>query len=238
MRCAFGIDVNTALGEADDSNPVSPMQAQSHDIHILSQHINRLDVLQIATELRLMMVPELRTLFAEQTPIMKIMGKTAVKEAISELDKQVKQLNIQVKTLKKENMRLSLENMRKRLTQVERDSDSLEQHSRRNSVRISGYPESYTDNTNDIVVKIARELDVDISKGNIDRSHRVGKPTQQGRSVPDRARPLYILVKFSTYNARQQLYGMRKELLHSNDDRMKNLFINKDMTKKTFPITL
>ena len=126
----------------------------------------------------------------------------------------MKQLNTQVKTLEKENMRLSQENsdMRKRLTQVERDSDFLEQYSRGNSVRISVYPESYAENTDDIVVKIARELDVDISKDNIDRSHRIGKPTQQGRSAPDRVRPHDILVKFSTYNARQQLNGMRKEL--------------------------
>ena len=144
-RRASGVDDNTALGEAGDSNPVSPIQTQTHDIHILSQPINPLDVVQIATELRLMMVPERRTLFAEQTPIIKDMVKTAVKEANSELDKQVKQLNTQVKTLQKENMRLSQENsdMRKRLIQVERDSDSLEQYSRRNSVRISGYPESY-----------------------------------------------------------------------------------------------
>ena len=92
--------------------------------------------------------------------------------------------------------------------------------------------ESYAENTDDLVVKIARELDVDISKDNIDRSHRVGKPTQQERSAPDRVRPRDILVKFSTYNARQQLYGMRKELRHSDDDTMKNLFINEDLTKK------
>ena len=86
--------------------------------------------------------------------------------------------------------------------------NSLEQYSWRNSVRISGYPEPYAENTEDRVVKIAKELDVDISKDNIDRSHRVGKPTQQGRSAPDRVRPRDILVKFSTYNTRQQLYGM------------------------------
>ena len=60
-RRTSGVDDNTALGEADDSNPVSPMQAQTHDIHILSQPINPL-VVQIATEIRLMMVPELQTL--------------------------------------------------------------------------------------------------------------------------------------------------------------------------------
>ena len=84
-----------------------------------------------------------------------------------------------------------------------------------------------------IFIQIASELDVDISKSNIDGRHRVGKPTQQqqGRSAPDRPCPRDILVKFSTYNARPHLYEMRKELCYSEDDTMKHLFINEDLTK-------
>ena len=79
------------------------MQTQSSDVHVLSQPINPLDTVQIATELRLMMLPELKTLFSEQHPMMQKMVKNAVKEANSELNKQVKQLDTEVKGVKKEN---------------------------------------------------------------------------------------------------------------------------------------
>ena len=142
------------------------MQTQSSDVYVLSQPVNPLDIVQIATELRLMMLPELKTLFSEQFPVMQNMVKTAVKEANSELIKQVKQLDTEVKGLKKENERLTDENsdMRVRLSKIEYENDSLEHYSRRNSVRISGYPESFGESTNDIVLSIARELDVEIIK--------------------------------------------------------------------------
>ena len=227
------------LGESHDTHAGSPMQTQSSDVHVLSQPVNPLDIVQIATELRLMMLPELKTLFSEQLPMMQKMVKTAVKEANSELNKQVKQLDTEVKGLKKENERLTDENndMRDRLSKIEYENDSLEQYSRRNSVRISGYPESFGESTDYIVLSIARELDVEIIKSDIDRLHRVVKPIPQpqrpGRSsTQDKPRPRDILVKFATYNARQQLYDMRKNLRNSENETMKKLFINEDLTKK------
>ena len=124
--------------------------------------------------------------------------------------------------------------MRERLSKIDYENDSLEQHGRRNSVRISGYPESFGVSTDDVVLSVSRELDVEIIKSDIDRSHRVGKsnPQRPGRSTQDKPRPRDILVKFASYNARQPLYDMRKDLQKSENEKMKNLFINEDLTKK------
>ena len=89
------------LGESQDAHVGSPMQTQSSDVHVLIQPVNPLDIVQIATELRLMMLPELKTLFSEQLPAMQNMVKTAVKEANSELNKQAKQLDTEVKELRR-----------------------------------------------------------------------------------------------------------------------------------------
>ena len=125
--------------------------------------------------------------------------------------------------------------MRDRLSKIEYENDSFEQYSRRNSVRISGYLESFGESTDDIVLSIVRDLHVEIIKSDIDRSHRVSKPTPQrpGRSsTQDKPRPRVILVKFAKYNARQQLYEMRKDLRNSENETMKKLFVNEDLTKK------
>lgn len=224
------------FGEPSDTHMGSPMQIQGDDVYVLSQPVNPLDVVQVAKELRLLMLPELKALFSDQLPIIQTMVKTAMKEANTELNKQVKRLDTEVQGLKEENARLSDENndIRERLSKVEFAKDDLEQYSRRNSVRISGYPEDTSENTDNIVLSIARELDVEIIKSDIDRSHRVGKPTSQrsGRPAQNKQRPRDILVKFATYNARQQLYEMRKDLRNSENETMKQLFINEDLTKK------
>ena len=51
------------LGESHDTHVGS-------DVHVLSQPVNPLDIVQIATELRLMMLPELKPLCSEQLPMM------------------------------------------------------------------------------------------------------------------------------------------------------------------------
>lgn len=196
-------------------------------VHLLSQPINPVDIVQIATELRSMMLPELKALLADQIPEIKLMVVSAVKEATDALTEQVKVLQDENKRLLKANSDLE-----KRILQVECDNDSLEQYSRRNSIRISGLPEVANENTDEIVIKLAQELDASISPADIDRSHRVGKLVDQGRggrSTSGTQRHRDILVKFATYNARQRLFMKRREL--RDKDTMKHIFLNEDLTQ-------
>ena len=86
---------------------------------------------------------------------------------------------------------------------LEKAVDQGEQYSRRNCLRITGVPEEATENTDEIVLKLAFDLGTDIRLSDIDRSHRFG------RIDSARARPRDIIVKFAT---RQKLYKVRSSL--------------------------
>ncbi|KAH3771300.1 hypothetical protein DPMN_172614 [Dreissena polymorpha] len=90
--------------------------------------------------------------------------------------------------------------LRDRVMDLECAVDSSEQYSRRNNVRIFGIPESPESkkSTDDIVIKLCNTLNVDVSVNEIDRSHRTGN--RGGR------KPRPIIVKFTSFRARQKLY--------------------------------
>ena len=58
------------------------------------------------------------------------------------------------------------------------EADRLEQYSRRESIRISGIPDSVNDDTNSLshfVIQVGKVLKVEIARGDISAIHRVGK---------------------------------------------------------------
>ena len=67
---------------------------------------------------------------------------------------------------------------------------------------------------------MCKDIGVTLTESDIDRSHRVGKP-----SGP---KPRQIIVKFTSYRSRQQVYKARSRLKASD---YKNVYINEDLTK-------
>ncbi len=83
--------------------------------------------------------------------------------------------------------------------------EEMQLYSRRNCVVISGIPESKGEDTDEIVTKLANEkMNVPLTKEDLDRSHRLGKPTT------DKPRP--IIAKFVRYNTRTKFLLARKNL--------------------------
>lgn len=142
--------------------------------------------------------------------------KTLIKDAVAEV------IDDKLKNLYAENKRISKENvdLKKRVAKLEQSIDDAEQYSRRNCLRISNFPENQNEDTDNIVLKIADTLNVNILPADIDRSHRVGKPGNKARRD--------IIVKLSTYRARERLIGNRKHLKNSELD---GIFLNEDLTK-------
>ena len=64
---------------------------------------------------------------------------------------------------------------KKRVSQLEETADVSERHIWRNSLRITVIPEGLGEDTDEQVLDLAQDIDVDISLNDIDRSHRVGK---------------------------------------------------------------
>lgn len=84
--------------------------------------------------------------------------------------------------------------------------DASEQYSRRNSLRISGIPETVNEDTDQVVLHVAETVGVNILPSGIDRSHRLGK--SGNRQTQD------ILVKFTSYRARERV--MKKSTQFEN----------------------
>ena len=107
-------------------------------------------------------------------------------------------LNSRIASLENENRQLQ-----QRIQQMETAADNAEQYSRRNCLRISGIQETDAENTDDLVLNLARSIDVELSLGDIDRSHRLGKP---GNATGDTPRPRDTVVKFVSYRSRAKFY--------------------------------
>ena len=116
-------------------------------------------------------------------------------KVIVELRKALEDRDSWIKTLEAEVEKLSA------------TADHQEQYSRRNSLRISGLPESDTEDVVEESLKLFNNImrvspPMDLSE--VDRSHRMGPKTG--------GRPRQILIKFATYRSRQCVYRERAVL--------------------------
>ena len=97
-----------------------------------------------------------------------------------------------------------IESLREELADTKAQLNSLEQYSRRLCLDVSGVPETANEDTDRLVMDTARLAGIEITKNDIDRSHRVGavKP----------GKPRTLIVRFASYAKREALYDARKRL--------------------------
>ena len=136
---------------------------------------------------------------ANLTQSVKIMS-----EKFDEFEKDRKEKEKIINSLKQE-----VNGLKERVESLEKVSDDHEQYSRRNYLLIHGIEEDKDEVTDDIVVNMLQlwqvdKLELEILKKDIDRSHRIGKPTLRKK------RP--IIVKFVRYNDRHKAYWNKKRL--------------------------
>lgn len=105
--------------------------------------------------------------------------------------------------------------------------DDLQQYTRKYNLEISGADRDANMTDTEIVLAIAKEIDVDIVEKDLDIVHRLkGK---KGFTPP-------IIVRFSNYKAKQRLYKARK-LLRGKDWSVwfgyaTNIYINENLTQR------
>ena len=108
--------------------------------------------------------------------------------------------------------------------------DNNEQYSRRSSLRINNIPlpdEGGRESAEDVMVKVREvisESGADIPSNFIERAHRVGKKS----IADDGTRKQQVIVKFTTWYQRTQLYKNRKNL-----DRAR---VHLDLTQSKFKL--
>ena len=107
---------------------------------------------------------------------------------------------MKVASVKKKN-----EDLEKRLDDQDKRLDDQEQYTRCNCVLLHGV--KMNEDTDQLAVDIInKDVDVEISEKDPDRSHRLGKPRVPGR------KPRPIIIKFSRYNVRHLVFKSKKNL--------------------------
>ena len=134
--------------------------------------------------------------------------------------------------------------MRKEIKLMKNETDDAEQYSRRNCLRIYGLPEGPDEKTDDLVLDVFNaKLGLGIPREAIDRSHRITPrqrqdgnrdhdPSMPSTSFADAARrrkPRAVIVRFSRYNARNEVYRARTKL---KDVQGPKIYIREDLTSK------
>nr|KAG5703329.1 hypothetical protein BaRGS_025571 [Batillaria attramentaria]KAG5710831.1 hypothetical protein BaRGS_026982 [Batillaria attramentaria] len=134
--------------------------------------------------------------------VLDLLSKALAAQVTSAVRKEIVDLKQEILGLKEQ-----VQEKDRQILQLTDRLDEQEQYSRRNSVRIATIPESTGENTDEIVMKVAESIGVTLDRRDIDRSHRVGKKTSP---TDTSARP--ILVKFSTYRAKEAVMKARRGL--------------------------
>lgn len=115
--------------------------------------------------------------------------------------------------------------LKNRVDKLEVALESAEQYSRRNCLKISGVPENIENSTDEYICDLARAIDVDIRIQDIDRSHRLGRPSS---AADQTGKPRDIVVKFVSYRARAKFYKAR---VLTKSKGYRGVFINEHLTR-------
>ena len=102
------------------------------------------------------------------------------------------------------NLKGELSYLSEKLGKMEESIDSQQQYSRRNCLLLHGIEETKGEDTDNIVLEVLNnDMDLNISKTDLDRSHKIGNPKSKKKSRP-------IIVKFVRYNDRRDVFMKKK----------------------------
>ncbi|CAH0563108.1 unnamed protein product [Brassicogethes aeneus] len=86
-------------------------------------------------------------------------------------------------------------------------TNNIEQYTRRSNLRISGMKETSSENVEEKFIEICKtKLNIDL-RSKIDRCHRIGKVNKSNQD-----KPRGVLVQFSNYKVKWQIYTNKKSL--------------------------
>ena len=86
------------------------------------------------------------------------------------------------------------------------ETDRQEQYSRRNCLVIHGLPESKNENAGLLAMEVIEiKMDLKITDNDIDRTHRIKKPKNNGK-------PRTVIIKFVRCNDRKKVFSSKKVL--------------------------
>ena len=93
--------------------------------------------------------------------------------------------------------------LEEKLNELSVKHDDLEEYTRKFNLEVYGIPEEGEENTEQIILDLAKCLNVDLIPEDIDISHRMKKGNIQPRP---------IIVRFSNYYSKERMYYNRRKL--------------------------
>ena len=97
--------------------------------------------------------------------------------------------------------------LERKMNEMHTKHDDLEQYTRKYNLEIDGIPEVEDEDLEDIVIKLARSIGADVGPEDIDIVHRFKKGKWQ---------PNPIIVRFSNYYSKKEMYDGRRKLRKVN----------------------
>ncbi|XP_066913836.1 putative leucine-rich repeat-containing protein DDB_G0290503 [Clytia hemisphaerica] len=157
-----------------------------------------------------------------------------ISDKFDKQEKEIKSLTTKVKNISTENTQKDkkidqlTERLRKasdRLKENESNINSLEQYGRKEMINIFGIPRKVNEDTDDIVLRIAERLDMELYLEDIEISHR----TSTKEKAP-------IIVKFNSRRMRNEMWDARWDLKHFTTKDIgfqeeNSIFINESLTE-------
>ena len=99
--------------------------------------------------------------------------------------------------------------LRGKVDYITAEMDRQEQYSRRNCLLIHGLPESKNESTDLLAMEaIETQMNIKITDNDIDRTHRIRKPKNNGKPRP-------VIIKFVRYNDRKKIFSSKILLKYS-----------------------
>lgn len=156
--------------------------------------------------------------------ITKSLSEVLLKKLTEEMDA----IKANVSVVKETNERLVRENnlLKREFEKQKLNLDQQEQYSRRNCIRIFGIIEEESENTDEkVLIVFNNKMNLNISKVDLDRTHRVGAVKSDKSVSKSNAKHRPIIVKFVSYQKRNLVFTNKKSL------KATGISIREDLTK-------
>ena len=130
-------------------------------------------------------------------------------------------------------LREKVNDMDDTITNMQRNIDDLEQYGRRNSIRLHGVTEEANEDTDDLAIKaITTQLKCMLTKDDIDRSHRTGKPREANPQSKTKPKPRPILIKLCSYRKLAEIMKLKRNLKNTG------ISVNEDLTRRNHSLLI
>ena len=150
----------------------------------------------------------------------------AILESVTAKVYEAIEFDIQAKTAEIKKLDQEMMSMNKEIRSFQRVIEEQEQYSRRNCLRFHGIEETSGENTDQLVISLVKDkMEIDLRPEDLDRSHRVPLRSHQ-RSSEGRSPVKPIIVKFSRYNVRREVYAARSLLKGTR------IYVHEDLTRE------